>query len=302
MRIQQTRIRKVDTHLSYIDNGESFRIALDNIEDHKGQLLKIGFTDNLEPGEQVLPRAIGNISEFNAHGKYEKHTDEPMETAYHQREWHWEDWGGNEHSKIVDVPYKRYPRDFIEPPSEELMIIELDDSKIVTSETFVKEEDNYEHIKHIINLFLEIFGECVVLNEDYDHYEIPKVKRLNWEILPPGEYPWEEVQDHVRDGIEKAPEGKRPVIVHRIKTITKHDPTYVAVGEAGFEGYWVFGWPDEGIYILENSNYGNATYVFGEDWKKYSELSKRDIINGDLHKHRFIHKEGWPKEIDHLLN
>lgn len=48
----------------------------------------------------------------------------PKEIVYYQREWHWTQWDGTEHSKIVDVPRLRYPREFIPPPSVEFEIVE----------------------------------------------------------------------------------------------------------------------------------------------------------------------------------
>lgn len=302
MLIKQTKIRKVEIHLSHIETSQSFFIGLENLPAHKDKLTSIGFPDDLPTNTQLLPKVVGNVTRFNTHGKEIKHKDEPLETTYYQREWTWKDWGGYEHSKIVDVPYERYPRSFIEPPSEELKIIDHEGFKLLVSEETTKREKNYDRIKHLINLFLEIFGECIVLNKDYKHLNITKVERLNWEILPPGEYPWDEVKEHVQEGIDDAPKGKQPVIKHRIKTITNYEPTYFGIGVAGFHGYWVFGWPDRNLFILENSNYGNATYIFGEDWKKYSHRSKREIISGDNHKDRLIHRKGWVQEIDQLLN
>jgi len=65
------------------------------------------------------------------------------------------------------------------------------------------------------------------------------------------------------------------VIEHRLKTITNHEPTQLVKGKARWDGYIVFCFPDQDIYILEHLNYGNATYVFGEDWEKYANLIKR---------------------------
>src|SRR5699024_11054250 len=99
----------------------------------------------------------------------------------------------------------------------------------------------------------------------------------------PGEYPWEKAKDHLEENIKKVPPAKQPVIKHRLETITQYTPTQIVLGKAGFDGYMVFCWEDKDLYILEHPNYGNATYVFREDWKRYSNLTKREIINGDLH-------------------
>jgi hypothetical protein len=302
MIIKQTRIRNVDTHLSHIKDGESFYIALSDVGNFTEDLIKIGFTSDLEVGEKILPKSIGNITNFNANGKHNKLTDEPMEEAYYQRLWIWTDWGGYEHSKIVDIPYKRYPREFIKPPSEELSIVETSENeKFLVSDKFQKGEDN-ETVKHVVNMFLEIFGLCLILDEDLERFQVPEIKKLNWEILPQGEYPWEDVEEHVKESIGRAPEGKKPVIEDRVKTITNHNPNYLAIGKGGFDGYWVFGFEDEEIFILENTNYGNATYIFDDNWETYSQLTKKEILTGDIQKDRIIHREGWHDNINKLFN
>lgn len=301
MIIEQTRIRSLGTHLNHIDDDEEFYISIDGIEQFKEKLTEIGFTEKLEMGEQILPKSLGTVTSFNAHGKYLKLKDLPKETAYRQALWTWKDWHGDSYSKIVDIPYKRYPRQFLPPPSEELTILKIDGNKYLVSRAFQRGKEP-ERVKHVINLFLEIFGKCIILNADFENFKIPEIKRLNWEILPPGEYPWDEVEGHVKENIKRAPSGNQPVIENRVKSITKHKPNYIAVGKGGFDGYWVFGFPNSGIYILENTTYGNATYVFDDNWVSHSTLSKKEIIDGELHIERIVHREGWQDNINNLFS
>lgn len=301
MIIEKTRIRSIGKHLNHIKEGEDFYISIDNIDQFSQKLLDIGFTKKLVIGEKILPKDIGTITSYNAHGKYKKLKDKPMETAYRQAEWTWEDWHGNSYSKIVDIPYKRYPRKFLPPPSEELTILEVDGKKQLVSRVFKRGEEN-ETTTHVINLFLEVFGRCIILNADFEKFKIPEIKRLNWQILPPGEYPWDEVKEHVKENIKRAPSGNQPVIENRVRSITEHKPNYIAVGKGGFDGYWVFGFPNVGIYILENTTYGNATYVFDDNWTSHSSLSKKEIIDGNLHLERIVHREGWHKNINKFFN
>jgi hypothetical protein len=300
MIIKQTRIRRLGSRIDHIKDGEEFYISISDLSNYSEQLIRIGFTIDLEVGERILPKSIGPISEFNANGKFKKLKDEPMETVYRQVLWKWEDWAGHEHSKIVDVPYQRYPREYIEPPSEELTIIDANGSKALVSKVLIRGKEP-ENVKHLINLFLEIFGTCTILNSDLEGFIVPKIKRLNWQILPPGEYPWEDVEELVKESIQKAPEGNREVITDRVRTITNHTPNYIAIGNGGFEGYVVYGFPKRNTYILESTNYGNATYVFDDKWKEYSQLSKKEILNSDLQTQRIIHREGWHHNIDKLF-
>jgi len=90
------------------------------------------------------------------------------------------DWSGESHSRTVDVPYQRNPREFIPPLSEELQIIKnADGAKVVASRLFVNDETSAKRIFHVINLFLEIFGECEILKKDLIPVVPTIIKRLN---------------------------------------------------------------------------------------------------------------------------
>lgn len=80
-----------------------------------------------------------------------------------------------------------------------------------------------------------------------------------------------------------------------------HKPDFTAVGQAGFHGYIVYGYERKGVYVLESLHYGNATYVFGQDWARLSQMTKAEILRDDLHKHRVIHREGWEGEVRKIL-
>ena len=229
-----------------------------------------------------------------------------METAYRQREWSWEQWAGyrttETHSKIVDVPYKRYPRTFIPPPSIELSIVKnrVDKKYIIAPEqklNFI----NSEPLIHIINIFLEIFGYCEVLSEDLKDYTFRNVRRLNWEILPPGKWPWIKIKDEVMPIIQKATQQKQVVIKYRLRVITNFNPEFVAIGRAGFYGYLIFGFPGKNLYMLESLFTGNATYIFEENWENLSKLTKAEILQAKLQKDRIIHREKWDYYIKNLL-
>lgn len=307
MIITGKRKRKIDKGLAFLIEGKKVNIGVQVNEDNIQILKKIGFTKSLNEGETVLPRPIfGSISRFNAEGKYLIHNDQPMETVYRQREWTWEQWAGyhetETQSKIVDVPYKRYPRTFISPPSIELSIVKNREGKkyaIVPGELIGL--SNSERVLHIINLFLDIFGYCEILTEDLQDYILKNVCRLNWEVLPPGKWPWSKIKDKVLPIIEQTNEQKQTVVIHRLKTITKFEPDFSAIGRAGFRGYIIFGFTKKNIYTLESIFTGNATYVFGEKWEHLSKLTKAEILKESLQKERIIHRKKWDKHINSLL-
>lgn len=184
MIIRKKRIRSIGNNIRGVRRGDQVAVVLQDLARFNDRLVETGFSTNLNIGETILPAPTGPVSRFNAEGDYEVHKDQPMETAYRQAEWKWQEFRGRydtvERSKIVEIPYKRYPRTFISPPSVELSIKELKNgSKILASPGIEFVEDNDEDLIHIINLYLELFGECELLGQDLSPVVTTKLIRLN---------------------------------------------------------------------------------------------------------------------------
>ncbi len=92
------------------------------------------------------------------------------------------------------------------------------------------------------------------------------------------------------------------MVENRLETINNYGPTFVAIGDGGFHGYVIFGFPEHGLFLLESSFEGNATYVFGERWEALSQLTKKEILAGNLQTARVIHRAvSWHGEIRQML-
>jgi hypothetical protein len=89
--------------------------------------------------------------------------------------------------------------------------------------------------------------------------------------------------------------------MERFHRVNGYEPSFVAVGRAGFKGYVVFGFPDLNIYILESTQTNNATYVFEENWERLSQMTKAEILNNELHKDRIIHRQSWFRKLHKLM-
>lgn len=308
MIISGKRKRVLDKYTKHIKEGASLIVGVPVTSDTKRIVLQMGFTKTLNDGETVLPpHNFGPICNYNAEGKFLKRKDLPMETAYRQVEWTWEQWCGyrdtETRSKIVDVPYQRYQRTFIPPPSIELSLASNSEGiKYIISPQIDFHSKNATILLHIINIFLEIFGFCEILSKNLDGYVMNNYKRLNWEILPPGKWPWTKVKDKLDPIIEKASPKNQTVIRYRLQSISKFSPQFVALGRAGFYGYLIFGFPRLNLYVLESTYTGNATYVFEKDWEELSKMTKAQILEDRLQKDRIIHRENWEKNIDALLS
>ena len=307
MIINQKYILNLSTHLAYLPNNSTFVLGVDNIQRFREILKKAGFSDQLEIGETILPAKIfGRTSRFNAEGKFKVHRDQPKETAYRVVEWHWKEWRGRydteDKTDFVDVPYQRYPRTLISPPSLEMQILaKTDGEKIVVCQSFRYLPKNHEHILVAVNLFLELFGECQIFSEGLEQILKAPMRRLNWKVLPAGRYPWERLREHVDPVIKQAKEGNQKVITNRFETINTFTPEFYAIGQGGFRGYVVFGFPKQNIYILESIFTHNATYVFAEKWEDLSQMTKAQILDEHLQRERIIHQKGWHDHIKQLF-
>lgn len=297
MRIIQKRIRQPKNYLVGIAENANFYISVDSLQNRLDKLNRIGL--NIVVGEQVLPSIIGPISKFNSEGRFDRQYHLPKETVHRAAEIR--DWHGNYHT--VYIPYKRYPRIFIQPPSVELLIRNgLNNQPILISPLLRNNDASQDANKHIINLILEIFGECEILQENLlPAFNVPTTK-LNWHVLPQGRFPWEQIRNDVDGVINTVNQQKRGIVQRRIQHITSFTPDFAAVGKAGFNGYLVFGFSNKNLFVLESIFTGNATYVLGQNWQQISQLSKGDILDQNLHQQRITHSPTWDEQINSLLN
>jgi hypothetical protein len=306
MLIRGRRIRSLERYLGPVDRRTSIVIALTDITGHRDAVEQAGFTTDAEVGDSVLPAPVfGPVSRFNANGKDDVHRDRPMETVYRTVIWRWTEWRGpyrQERERIVEVPYQRYPRTFIPPPAEELRIaLSAEGNRIVVGPAIEYVEANDARLLHVINLFLEMFGECEVLTEHLEEIIGGPVRRLNWTVLPPGRRPWPQLRSELEPIVREAPEGNQQLIRYRLQVLNGFAPEFYAIGQAGFRGYVIFGYPERNLFVSESMYIGNATYVFDERWEQLSQMTKAEILNEDLQTDRIIHRSSWEAQVRRLL-
>ena len=306
MIIQQKRVRNLERHIPDTFKGQELRLGITDATRYLERITRMGFPESPCPGDRILPAIVGPVTRFNAEGKFKVRRDLPMETAYRQVEWHWTERHGQEaveRSDFKDVPYQRYPREFVSPPSVELQATADSQGRLlIVTDPLLYEGAGSADLLHALNLCLELFGECEVFTPKLAPVIPPSSNRLNWQILPPGKYPWERVQPVVQSIIDRAKPGNRGAITMRLETVSSHGPDFVAIGTAGFQGYIIFGFPDKPLYILESAYYGNATYVFDRNWESLSKLTKAEILNQSLQKERLIHLSGWSSRLRRLFD
>lgn len=302
MIITKNRVQNIDKYLKDFNEKESLYVILNDIDRHKNRLILMGFSFALPIGEKVLPSVFGSVSNYNANGKSKKLKDLPKENFYVEQSREIKDWHGNYHSVSTSMRYKRYQTEFIDAPSQELTILENENKeKIISSDMLIVTDENKELIKHTINLFLELFGECNIVDDEFLSRQKTPIKRVNWNILPKGMMPWEKIREPLLELLEKTDIKSKHDTLNRFEFINDFNPDFVATGNGGFNDYVVFGFTDRNLYVLENSFAGNATYIFSNDWETLSQLSKAEILAENLQIHRLIHRKNWKQNIREIL-
>lgn len=273
------------------------------------RLKQLGFDIPLVPGQGLLaPARKGPASRRNAEGFDIVHRDQPMETAYRQVEWHWTQFAGRysteEMSKIVVVPYRRYPRTHVAPYGSDLEIkVRTDGQAIVVASPFVNSEAELRVATNTANMLREVLGAFEVLGKDLSSWVSAPVRRLHWQLLPPGKNPWESAKPVLDTMVERARVGNQGVLRPRLTAVGEKKPDFVAVGIGGFEGYTVFGFVKQRLCVLECPQVNNATYVLPmESWEAVSQMTKAQILDAKAHKARIVHTRSWFDSLDQVLS
>lgn len=298
MLIIKKRINIIDGYIAPFKNEDGLYVATEiNTTVLEQSLKAIGFPSIVFTGVKLIPRGIGPVTKFNAEGRDIPLKYLPMETYY--RDAYIKDWHGDYH--YVDIPGERYQREHIGAPCQEISLITIGGKNYAISDLLPNTQEGKEQIKHVVNLFLEIFGICEILDKNKcPEVATAKLKRANWQILPEGEIVWERV-NQIAGNIQDSNELVGQLQKYRFKTIIKYKPDLVYYGNGGFHGYLVFVFKKKKLVLMENMIYGNATYVFGDNWAELSKLSKAEIIKQNLQERRLVHRESWPYQISVLL-
>ncbi|RIV77684.1 hypothetical protein [Burkholderia pseudomallei] len=304
------KTRNIAKYLDHLQPSELYMLglAVDADVDVEKRLEELGFGIPLVPGQSLLPPTQkGPACRRNAAGYDIVHRDKPMETAYRQIEWHWTQfvgrYGTEEMSKIVDVPYQRYPRTHVAPYSVELEIKVREDGKVfVVAGPFANELAHAAVATNTANMLRETLGGFEVLGKNLSDWVSAPVRRLHWHLLPPGKNPWESARPALEKLIERVPAGNQGVLRARLTAVGNKKPDFVAVGIGGFQGYTVFGFVKQGLCVLESPHVNNATYVLPmESWENVSQMTKAQILDARAHKARIVHTRSWFDALEQVL-
>lgn len=299
-KIIATSARSLSPIKPYIPDGQQYRLMV-RLDSLLPDILRLLSLPDCGGDYEFLPPEVGKTSRTNFRGEEKLLENAPLETVYRMVNTRWLDWHKKEHSGIVARRYKRRPRITIAPPETHFILTTFDGCRVIVTPVCTFTEQESPRNLRILNLFLEVFRHAEIVGEDGSLLIAPKLRKLAWSVLPEGDYIWENAKEHVQRVTSLLPEREQSVIDFRMKEISKYHPKILAVGTHGFHGYFVFGFPTKNLFVLESIHLDNATYVFETDWKKFADMTKKEIINDGLHKKRIIHDKRWAAQIKILL-
>ncbi|MBA2526131.1 MAG: translation initiation factor IF-2 N-terminal domain-containing protein [Pyrinomonadaceae bacterium] len=125
-------------------------------------------------------------------------------------------------------------------------------------------------------------------------------KKLRWKLLPQGKQPFQKLIQHFHGLSQKM----TPVVfdIGRLHKVYSLNPDEVFVGTEEFEGYVVFYFALAQTAVLDCPVTGNAIYVFGENWKSLSRLTKSTLLNSrNRGINRIVHNGAWFPRLRSLV-
>ena len=297
MFINKTRVQNVDFAKKFIKDGKLYiGVPADDTN-----IKKLGI--DINRGEtSVLPAGcFGKNCRHNTDGEWVTDKNGKKEPRHiNTVKWSWRDWAGNEHSDWCDVYKECYPKYFIEPALVEIQLYIGKEKKYLASVLNVSDFDKQKNIiKQTINMYLEIFGYCLIYDENFS-IDVNQIKRCQWEFLPPDEKIWVTSQWHQNMG--KKNENHDEFFQFRLDTINSFSPNETYIGEKGMTGYFAFVFDD--FCIFENGKYGHATFITKADnWQELSQMTKKELFESNNVLVRLVHQKFWFDQIqDFIIN
>lgn len=303
--IHKKRIRSLTRNFPQLKLNNPYYFAVKINEVTTDKAIKLGFTTDFNIGERLLPnKEFGKVSKYNAKGKEVINKAKGKKDYTYSTLWTHQEFRGRgeteEVTSVVNRTIKRWHRDFVNPPEVYLTIINNNTEKFIAAPLTIYNESNKTLMIHMVNLLLEIFEECDILDEKIANIITPvKITHLNWEILPDGKDPF--CNEHISDITKnmKLDATESHLLRNRMEIFKKYPASHYYMGIAGFSGYMIMEYKELNILLLENFYYGNATYIFSGTFEinNFYSLTKKDIFDNNLHEDRIIHNKGWDIKI-----
>lgn len=215
------------------------------------------------------------------------------------------DWSRGSHTSEHEV--LAWPKEHIMPRNYRVSISEIseDDSSIffsaVIDTPLKKEEEGFDYsLLYQCNLLQENFGSCDVF--PFSNTKSVYIATLNvkWELLPRG-------QKDILGFLSRSATRKNSVkplqaeISDRISFFKSINVTQYIRGTQKFSAYIGAILPN-GFVLLENFRYGNAIYIFKNNWENFSKLDRlslQSLRSNDVI--RIVHGPSWKEAVKKII-
>ena len=248
------------------------------------------------------PPSYGVYARRNLDGWEEKRTDLPKET---REVSNWAPSWNSGSYHLVSRGIEAYP---LEHHAARLLTVsatvleDLVDGALVrfrVDQPLEREADGFAaDLRFNLRLLSEAVGEAHVYDADLSDEEFAGIQHVDWEMLPAGSA--DRVLAHLAS--RKIADAERlEVAADRLRVLDRLGHDGFIVGKGKFARYFGarFG---KRLVALENLEYGNALYVFEEDWEHLTQLSRTELIKRrDPSVHRVPHHPGWQSAIRKLV-
>lgn len=145
-----------------------------------------------------------------------------------------------------------------------------------------------------INLLQENCGAYDVHEVSVTNEELIRTLYVDWELLPPGSNEIERFISGIREYVSYE---TYKAIEDRHEFIKSLRPKEFIKGSNKFSKYFGAKFNND-LVILENIHYGNAIYIFYEDWKILSKLSRTELLRMNTDKFtKIVHSKDWKKRV-----
>ncbi len=296
VRIAQRRVARLHTHLLGVPRDAVLTPALTRLEGREELLGAVGFPGRLEVGQTLLPAALGPRSRFNADGGERVRRDHPEERVSRLTWARWLEHHGAERREVVGVrsrSYRRFPRARVPAPGVDLRVCRARSGRLVIATEALARGADDARMLHAVNLLLELFGECVLLDERTRPLARGRERRLDWETRRPA--------DALDPALAAMPPRARRVAEHRLRHLDALSPDFTAAGRGGFGGCAVFGFSRRGRLVVENLTAGGSTYVTPRGWDEISRLPKATLLDRVAEDAVVDHSPGWEERLREAL-
>ena len=128
----------------------------------------------------------------------------------------------------------------------------------------------------------------------------PVPQKVNWKILPPGEYPFDRIEKYIKH-LKQTKWKDKKVDIGRIRFLHSLSPIAIYYGLDEFDGYFIFIYKKKNLAVLDCPLFGNAIYIIKGGWRKVSKLSKKEVIEEYPETVRVIHRGNWKGRLKSIL-